>query len=157
MSALTTQPNCEQLESLTGKYRHFCPFFGGLALDETMPEFGACMCFDGDPEKKAIRKEWQRRLNLSFQLSDEGYFSFCFPPDQQGVTCLCNFICTVAIIVDAGAHSYKGRYCYPDLLQALMALSDWKSKNFEGEPGGYIVRKGFGLPDKQGPLGEETY
>lgn len=31
--------------SLTGKFRHWCPEWDDLPIDETMPEFEACVCF----------------------------------------------------------------------------------------------------------------
>jgi hypothetical protein len=36
----------EQMEKLTGQYRHYCPEFDGMAIDETCPEFEYCLCYE---------------------------------------------------------------------------------------------------------------
>lgn len=35
-------------ELLTGKFRHWCPEWDGLPIDETCPEFKACVCYKED-------------------------------------------------------------------------------------------------------------
>jgi hypothetical protein len=40
--------NTEQkiYESLKGKYKHYCKEWDGMAIDETCPEWEACLCYD---------------------------------------------------------------------------------------------------------------
>ena len=44
--------NTEQkiYESLKGKYKHYCKEWDGMAIDETCPEFEACLCYDKEKE-----------------------------------------------------------------------------------------------------------
>lgn len=32
---------------LTGDWKHYCHEWDGMAIDETCPEFEACLCFEG--------------------------------------------------------------------------------------------------------------
>lgn len=41
---------------LTGKYKHYCPEWDGLPIDETCPEFSGCVCFS-DEEATEMRKK----------------------------------------------------------------------------------------------------
>ena len=56
----------EQLDrmfnNLKGRFRHWCPEWDDLPIDETMPEFECCTCYsvDGEfimPEDKAQSEE----------------------------------------------------------------------------------------------------
>jgi hypothetical protein len=33
-------------QTLTGKYKHYCIEWDGMAIDENMPEFDACLCYN---------------------------------------------------------------------------------------------------------------
>ncbi len=49
---------------------------------------------------------------------------------------------SVALIIGIEQWSYFGRYCYPDFLQAVVAIKTWDG---EGDPpGNWIVYKGIG-------------
>lgn len=39
----------EAYKLLTGKYKHYCLEYDGLAIDETCVEFENCLCFDNKP------------------------------------------------------------------------------------------------------------
>jgi hypothetical protein len=45
-----------RMTSLSGAYKHYCPEWDFLAIDETCPEFAACLCY-GSPYKQVITKE----------------------------------------------------------------------------------------------------
>jgi hypothetical protein len=34
----------ECFDKLTGQHKHYCHDWDGMAIDETMPEFDACLC-----------------------------------------------------------------------------------------------------------------
>ena len=36
----------EVMKTLKGKFKHYCVEWDSMAIDETSPEFDACMCFD---------------------------------------------------------------------------------------------------------------
>ncbi len=36
----------EEMKKLHGQYKHFCPEFDGMAIDETCPEFEYCICYE---------------------------------------------------------------------------------------------------------------
>mgnify|MGYP005825685599 CR=1 len=38
------------MKELTGKYKHYCPDWDYLELDETCQEFVFCLCFSSIPE-----------------------------------------------------------------------------------------------------------
>ena len=38
---------------LTGKFKHFCLEWDGMAIDETCPEFESCLCFKDEPLKES--------------------------------------------------------------------------------------------------------
>lgn len=40
-----TDPEEYWFSKLTGKYKHYCLEFDGLAIDETCEEFKYCLCF----------------------------------------------------------------------------------------------------------------
>jgi hypothetical protein len=33
-------------KTLIGKYKHYCIEWDGMAIDETFPEFEACLCYN---------------------------------------------------------------------------------------------------------------
>jgi hypothetical protein len=38
-------------QRLTGKYKHYCAEWDFMAIDETFPEFEACLCYNMEKEK----------------------------------------------------------------------------------------------------------
>ena len=81
-------------------------------------------------------------------LTEDGYK--CLVPDEDGTYYgLSRLVFTWGLFVKIGRFSYSHRYCYHNLLDAAGAYSDWKKNGFEGEPEGYIVRKGLN-GDKRG-------
>jgi hypothetical protein len=34
----------QQFDKLTGAFKHYCPDWDEMAIDETMPEFDHCLC-----------------------------------------------------------------------------------------------------------------
>ncbi len=41
-------------ERLTGRLKHYCPDWDGMAINESKPEFGVCTCdFTGWEQRKA--------------------------------------------------------------------------------------------------------
>jgi len=36
----------DEMKKLTGQYKHYCPEFDGMAIDETCPEFEYCECYE---------------------------------------------------------------------------------------------------------------
>lgn len=77
---------------------------------------------------------------LIAKLKDEGYMYVRQTP-TNGLVGLYRFIFTCAIVCNLDNTGYSHRYCYPDLLQAASALSDWSHRDYQGEPTGYIKRK----------------
>ena len=43
-----TDPEEYRFSKLTGKYKHYCLEYDGLAIDETCEEFKYCICFKED-------------------------------------------------------------------------------------------------------------
>jgi hypothetical protein len=81
-------------------------------------------------------------------LESEGYYALRNSP--LGIVGLHNFIATIGICVGIGKWNYRYRFCYQTLLEAVSALNDWDYQKFEGEPAGFLVRKGEG-GDRRGP------
>lgn len=75
-----------------------------------------------------------------FGLEEFGYGDFQETP--HGYVCLAPFIFTYAIMVGVDETGYLYRYCYHTLSEARGALMDWKDNDYEGEPEGFIKRKG---------------
>lgn len=45
--------------NLNGKYKHFCPYWDEMAIDEYCPEFESCLCYDSsDVEVATIKLNW---------------------------------------------------------------------------------------------------
>lgn len=42
---------------LTGDYKHYCPDWDDLPIDETCAEFGGCTCYVDDPKAMALVRE----------------------------------------------------------------------------------------------------
>jgi hypothetical protein len=42
---LQTDHEASMYARLTGKHKHYCWDWDGMAIDETCPEFDACLCF----------------------------------------------------------------------------------------------------------------
>jgi hypothetical protein len=38
-------------KTLTGKYKHYCVEWDGMAIDEFSPEFEACLCYNVEKEE----------------------------------------------------------------------------------------------------------
>lgn len=47
---------------LTGKYKHYCYEYDGLAIDESCVEFVACRCYDQTDQVKALQEKHHRVL-----------------------------------------------------------------------------------------------
>ena len=43
----------EAFKQLTGKFKHFCCDYDGLAIDESCIEFKYCLCFSEEEKKGA--------------------------------------------------------------------------------------------------------
>ena len=39
----------QEFNKLTGKYKHWCPEWDYLPIDETCPEYSSCSCFNNTP------------------------------------------------------------------------------------------------------------
>lgn len=95
---------------------------------------------------RAVNKE-ERIVEVASQpgflksMEDQGYFGLCH--DAEGnVFGLQRMISTIAITCYLTPDGYEFRYCYGSLLEARLALTDWEESGFEGQPKGYIKRKG---------------
>lgn len=55
---------------LTGDYKHYCPDWDDLPIDETCTEFGGCTCYLDDPKAQALVKEREQEMN-EIILDDE--------------------------------------------------------------------------------------
>ena len=87
-------------------------------------------------------------MTLLESLIEDGYK--CLTPADDGTYyALLPMTFTWGLFVGVNRIGYSHRYCFPTLLEAAGAYSDWKKNGFEGEPEGYIVRKGLGV-DKMG-------
>jgi hypothetical protein len=47
-------------EVLKGEYAHWCNEWDGLPVDETTPEFLACLCWEASPKLEAVTRECVR-------------------------------------------------------------------------------------------------
>ena len=45
------------MRGLKGQRKHYCPEWDFMAIDETMPEFEACYCYDGEPSISPVEEE----------------------------------------------------------------------------------------------------
>lgn len=78
---------------------------------------------------------------LENMLIDTGHTNIKTGPDGT-VYALERYIFTHAIVCGIDWLGYDHRYCYGSLVEAMGAYRDWSDKNFEGEPEGFIKRKG---------------
>jgi len=74
-------------------------------------------------------------------LESEGYSDLRETP-TAGVVGTMPFLFTHAIVCEMDDFGYGYRFCYETKCEADGALSDWAENDYEGEPTGYIVRKG---------------
>jgi hypothetical protein len=42
----------EAFADLNGKFKHYCPEWDFMAIDETCAEFAACLCFGREQQRK---------------------------------------------------------------------------------------------------------
>jgi hypothetical protein len=42
-------------ETLTGQYKHYCIEWDGMAIDENMPEFDSCLCYNKEQPQYIMR------------------------------------------------------------------------------------------------------
>ena len=56
---------------LTGDYKHYCPDWDDLPIDETCGEFGWCTCFADDPKAMDIVKERAKEMDSLLWCDDE--------------------------------------------------------------------------------------
>lgn len=52
---------------LTGDYKHYCPDWDDLPIDETCGEFGGCTCYMDDPKAQALVREREQELGDTIQ------------------------------------------------------------------------------------------
>jgi hypothetical protein len=43
----------ERYAELSGHFKHYCPDWDFMAIDETCPEFSACLCYNRSPRAGA--------------------------------------------------------------------------------------------------------
>lgn len=78
---------------------------------------------------------------LKDQLSIEGYTELQEIPGR-GICGLYRFILTVGLVYGIDEIGYRGRWCYPSMTDAKLALALWSGK---GDPSGeWIKYKGEG-------------
>lgn len=56
MTAYNEDIEREQFKLLKGKHKHYCPEWDYMAIDETCPEYKACLC-EKQNETKSSREE----------------------------------------------------------------------------------------------------
>jgi hypothetical protein len=75
------------------------------------------------------------------EIQAEGYFDVVQIP-ERGYCGLIFMMFTVGLAWNIDKVGYSGRYCYPNLLEARVALKEWDGK---GDPSGnWIKYKGRG-------------
>jgi hypothetical protein len=50
-------------KTLTGKYKHYCPEWDFMAIDEFSPEFEACLCYNQNVEDELAPLEEAEEFN----------------------------------------------------------------------------------------------
>lgn len=86
---------------------------------------------------KSIKKLPIEYQDLAEYLVPYGYTSFKVIPGQ-GLCCLYRYMFTIAILTKLSYQDlYYGRYCYPNLLDAVNAYLTW---NGEDDPSGNWIK-----------------
>lgn len=70
MSTEDIMKNDLSFERLTGDFKHYCPEWDGLAIDETCVEFEACVCYTPEYSAEVRKRKWDRRyLKLAQEVA----------------------------------------------------------------------------------------
>lgn len=100
----------------------------------------------------------QREYTLSSReiedaLIESGYLAWRELPDGR-VLALQKMLFTTGLCCDCDEWNYRGRFCYRSTPEALVAMYAWDGVG--DPPGNWIVSKGLGRPDRQGPGSTEV-
>lgn len=87
-------------------------------------------------------------MNMPDLLTEHGYVSPRQLPDGRWVA-VCQYFYTAGLVVDCVEHGYAYRYCYAEVVQAVIAAVTWDGHG--DPPGPWIKLKGH--PERGEVLG----